>query len=161
MPPAEPVTLQPITDANRDAVVALRVAPAQEAFVASVADSLHEAAATPNAKPWYRAIYAGAEPVGFVMISDGIDARFTEYLGPYFLWRLLIDARYQRLGLGRAALDLVVAYVRTRPGADTLFTSYVPGPGSPLDFYLRYGFEPTGEVFDGEPVLALALRTEA
>ena len=131
--------------------------PAQENFVAGVAESLIEAAETPNARPWYRAIYAGETPVGFVMLSDNIPPGHPEYLGPYFLWRLLIDTRWQRRGYGRAALDLIVSYLATRPHADRLFTSFVPGEGSPVGFYLAYGFAPTGEVFDGEPVLELAL----
>jgi hypothetical protein len=35
----------------------------------------------------------------------------------------------------------------------------VPGPGSPVGFYLRYGFVRTGEVFDGEEVLALRVTS--
>ena len=54
-------------------------------------------------------------------------------------------------------LDLIVSYLATRPHADRLLTSFVPGEGSPVGFYLAYGFVPTGEVFDGEPVLELAL----
>ena len=81
------------------------------------------------------------------------------YLGPYFLWRRLIHQRLQRRGLARAALDLVVDHVRSRPGAETLFTSCVPGEGSPLGFYLQYGFTLTGDVFDDEPVLALPLHS--
>ncbi len=46
----------------------------------------------------------GDEPVGFVMISDGITVVNPEYLGPYFLWRLLIDQRYQGRGYGAAAI---------------------------------------------------------
>jgi diamine N-acetyltransferase len=152
-----PVTLRPIDDANRAAVAALRVTPVQDEYVGGVADSLAEAAETPGACPWYRAVYAGDEPVGFVMISDNIPAGRPEYLGPYFLWRLLIDARWQGRGLGAAALDLIVDYLRTRPGAHTLLTSFHAGPDSPEGFYLRYGFVPTGQVFDGEQVLALTL----
>jgi len=153
----EPVELREITAANRAAVEALRVTPAQEQFVAGVAESLIEAAETPGACPWYRAVYAGDEPVGFVMISDNIPADRVEYVGPYYLWRLLIDVRHQGRGYGRAALDRVVAHVRTRPGAQRLLTSHVPGAGGPLDFYLRYGFTRTGDVADGEPVLELSL----
>ena len=40
-------------------------------------------------------------------------------LGPFYLWRLLIDERHQRRGYGTAALDAIVAYVRGRPGAET------------------------------------------
>jgi diamine N-acetyltransferase len=147
------ISLRKITDANRPEVERLRVTSEQEHYVAGVADSLLEAAATPAACPWYRAVYVRHEPVGFVMLSDGIPDSHPEYLGPYFLWRLLIDARWQRRGLGRAALELVVEYVRTRPNAHTLLTSVVPGPASPMPFYLRCGFSRTGQVFDGEHVL--------
>ena len=77
-----------------------------------MADSLVEAAETPNACPWYRAVYADDEVAGFVMISDGIDVRYTEYLGPYFLWRLLVDVRWQGQGVVGPTLDLVVDHVR-------------------------------------------------
>ena len=157
----ETVTLHEITAGNRAAIEALSVTPEQENYVAGVAESLVEAAETPGACPWFRAVYAGDLPVGFVMISDNIPADRTEYLGPYFLWRLLIDSRWQGLGYGRAALDLVVEYVRTRPDADTLFSSIVPGEASsPLGFYLNYGFALTGAVHDGEPVLELALASD-
>jgi diamine N-acetyltransferase len=53
-----PVTLREITDANRQAVLALRVAPHQEAFVSSVAESLEEAEEyRDEGNPWYRAVY--------------------------------------------------------------------------------------------------------
>ena len=38
---------------------------------------------------WMRAIYAGDTPVGFLMTSEAPDR------GDYFLWRLMIDARFQ------------------------------------------------------------------
>ena len=153
--------MREITDSNRAEVERLSVTAGQERYVAGVAESLVEALATPDARPWYRAVYDGPEPVGFVMISDGIPDGYPEHLGPYFLWRLLIDARRQRRGLGTAALDLVVDYVRTRPQAEVLLTSVVPGPDSPVGFYLRYGFARTGREFDGEDVLELRLGQTA
>ena len=45
------VTLDEITDGNRAAVLALRVAPSQEQFVSSVRESLAEAAEYPHARP--------------------------------------------------------------------------------------------------------------
>lgn len=152
-----PVTLRAITDANRLTVEGLRVAAGQEGFVDGVRVSLAEAAATPQANPWYRAVYAGDEPVGFVMLSDGVVPGDAVWPWAYYLWRLLVDARFQGCGYGRAALDLVVAYLKTRPDADLLMTSVVPGDGSPLGFYLRYGFRPTGENFGREQVLRLRL----
>ncbi|MGI5519008.1 hypothetical protein [Streptomyces sp. CA-106131] len=57
------VHLQEITDDDRDAVRALRVRRNQKQFVASVSQSLKEAAKKPEANPWYRAVYRGDEPV--------------------------------------------------------------------------------------------------
>jgi diamine N-acetyltransferase len=152
------ISLRPLDASNQVAVEALRVGPGQDRFVSGVSDSLAEAAEYPDACPVYWAIYAKEVPVGFVMISDGIPEGHPEYIGPYFLWKLLIDERFQAQGLGRATLDAIVTYVRDRPGAEALLTSAVPGEGSPIGFYERYGFERTGDVHEGEIVLRLGLR---
>ena len=155
------VTLREITEANRGEIERLTVTPEQSEYVASNVDSLIEAADTPDACPWYRGVYAGDTPVGFVMISDGIPASRTEYLGPYYLWRLMIDTRWQGRGFGSAALDLVVEHLRTRPDADRLLSSLVAGTvGSPRGFYLGYGFRLTGQWHDGEEVTELLLTPE-
>jgi diamine N-acetyltransferase len=151
------VTLREITSANRAKVETLRVAAEQRGYVDGVSRSLTEAAATPASRPWYRAIYAGEVPVGFVMLADDVPPNDPSIRWRYYLWRMLVDERYQRRGYGRSALDRVVEHLRTRPGADALMTSIVPGEHSPLDFYLRYGFESTGEWFDHEQVLRLPL----
>jgi diamine N-acetyltransferase len=150
-----------ITPANQWAVEALTVTEAQSHYVAGVADSLREAADTPDACPWYRAVYADDVPVGFVMLSDGITVVNPDYIGPYFLWRLLIDQRYQGLGYGSAAVRLAVEHVRTHDDARVLLTSVAQGPEAPVDFYLRQGFRLTGEVHDDELVLELDVSAPA
>ncbi len=145
-----------IDDANREVLEALRVSPAQETFVSGVAESLLEAAQEPDGRalPW--GVYADETPVGFVMISDEVGS--PDYIAHY-LWKLLIDARYQRRGYGTATLDLIVAYFRGRPGVGEIWTSAGQGDGSPIGFYEDYGFERTGEiVFDDEVLLRLGLR---
>ena len=151
------VTLREITEDNRAAVEALAVTEEQSHYVAGVAWSLAEAAEHPDAKPWYRAVYADDEPVGFVMISDGITVDNPAYLGPYYLWRLLIDRRFQGNGYGTATLDLVIEHVRTRPDARVFLTSHAVGPKSPVSFYLQYGFRLTGDVHENEPILEFDL----
>ena len=150
-----------VTDADRAAAIALRVADGQEQFVASVERSLAEAIEYPEACARYWAAYDGDEAVGFVMLSDNIPRETLDadptLVGPYFLWRLLIDERYQRRGYGTAALDALVAYLRGRPNADALLTSAGQGEGSPQPFYERYGFVPTGEIHEDEVVLRLDL----
>ena len=148
------VSLRPLTDENREAAEALRVAPGQERFVSNVVDSLREAAEHPGAHARYWVVYAEDTPVGFVMIADEVDA--PEYT-PHYLWKLLIDERYQRRGFGTAVLDLVVERFRGRPGVEALNTSAGQGEGSPIAFYERYGFERTGEVLHDEVVLRLRL----
>lgn len=151
------VSLREITEDNRAAVEALVVTEDQSQYVASVTTSLQDAQEYPDARPWYRAVYVDDEPVGFVMISDGITVDDPSYVGPYYLWRLLVDRRFQHRGYGTAALDLVVEHVRSRPDARTLLVSHVVGPTSPVTFYQQYGFRLTGDVHEGEPILELEL----
>ena len=151
------MTLRELTDENRGDVLALRVAPEQLCFVGSVADALADAAEFPEAKPWYRAIYDGEQPVGFVMLSWDVTPVPGKIIGPWFLWKLLIDERHQRRGYGRAALQQIVELV-SGAGATELLTSYAPGEGEPWPFYERFGFVPTGERDDeGEIILRLDL----
>jgi GNAT superfamily N-acetyltransferase len=149
-------SLRPIDESNREAVMALRLAPGQDQFVGSVEESLAEAADEPGGRAIYWAVYDEEMPVGFVMISDEVDG--PGYI-PHYLWKLLIDERHQRRGLGTATLDLIVDYFRGRPGVEVLSTSAGEGDGGPIPFYERYGFERTGDiVFDDEVLLRLKLR---
>ncbi len=75
----------------------------------------------------------------------------------YYLWRFMIDARYQHFGFGRRALEQLIAHVRARPNATELKLSYVPAEGGPEPFYAGLGFVNTGEVDDGENVMKLTL----
>ncbi len=143
------VSLREITADTVEDVLRLDVAAEQRQFVAGNDRSIAQAHFSKNA--WFRAIYANEAPVGFVMLYDDPET------ATYFLWRLMIDVRYQRLGFGTQAMDLIMKHVRNRPGADSLGTSVVPGEGSPVKFYKKLGFEETGEVDDGEIVLACSL----
>ena len=156
--PAVDVTLREVTADDLDAVLALRVAPGQERFVSTVADSLAEAARSPDEHPWVRAVWAGDEPVGFVMVAWDFVAVPPHDDGPYFLWKLLIDQRHQGRGYGRQVVEQVAALVRADGGRE-LVTSYVEGEGNPLPFYERLGFVPRGDLDpEGEVMLQLDLR---
>ncbi|MFO0931726.1 MAG: GNAT family N-acetyltransferase [Planctomycetota bacterium] len=150
------VTLEPITRDTVRAVTALEVAPEQRGFVASNAVSLAQALFHEEA--WYRAVHADGELVGFVMLEDETLRRPPPATPNIGLWRLMIDHRHQRRGIGREVIRLVLDHSRTRPGVQRLLTSYVPGPGSAGPFYLGLGFVPTGEMDGGEIVLAHPLH---
>ncbi|WP_345201606.1 GNAT family N-acetyltransferase [Fodinibacter luteus] len=152
------VTLCQITDDNLRSVLAVRTTPGQERFVSSVATSMAEAADCPEANPWFRAVYVDDKPVGFVMLSWDVEPRPPEIIGPWFLWKLLIDHQQQGRGYGREVVQEVVRLVRDQ-AATELLTSYAPGEGGPAGFYARLGFVPTGEVEpDGEIIARLDLH---
>jgi diamine N-acetyltransferase len=151
------VALREITDGNLGAVLALRVATAQERFVGTVGGALEDAREIPEAKPWYRAVYADDDPVGFVMLSWDVTPDPPVIIGPWFLWKILIDERHQGRGYGREALRLV-ADIASANGAAELLTSCVPGDEGPEPFYRHLGFTPTGGHDEkGEVILALQL----
>jgi diamine N-acetyltransferase len=141
------VELKEITRDTLQAILKLEVNPAQKDFVAPNAVSLAEALFEPNA--WYRAIYADDEPVGFLMLFADQERGF------YYLWRFMISAPFQGKEYGAEAIRLLVAHVKTLPKAKELKLSYVPADGGPEQFYLKQGFENTGEVEDGEHIMQM------
>ena len=147
------VSLRPVTSDNLREVMRLKVAPDQEQFVAPNTVSLAQAAFEPLA--WARAIYAGDTAVGFVMLYD------DPFAPEYYLWRLMMDARYQGMGFATQAMEQLIDYVLSRPNATELSVSYVPAEGSPQPFYARLGFVDTGEVHEGENVMRLDLSGRA
>lgn len=140
------VSLREITKDNVREILHLKVAPGQEVFVAPNAVSISQAYFDRDTA-WFRAIWDDETPVGFVMVHDDVANRI------YTLWRFMIDERYQRRHLGRHALELVVEYVKTRPGAVELLTSCIDQPGGPGPFYERAGFTYTGQFDVGERVM--------
>ena len=149
------VTLREITSESVRAVTRLAVHPEQEAFVAPNAVSLSEALFSDEA--WFRAVYADDQLVGFVMLSDETLRKDPPPQPSIGLWRLMIDANHQRRGIGREVIRLVLEYVRSRRGIHRFYTSYVSGSGGPGPFYLGLGFEPNGEIEDGEVVVLYPL----
>ena len=149
------VSLREITAETVRDVLRLAVAPDQQRFVASNAVSLAQALFSPEA--WYRAIYLDDKAVGFVMVYDESLRKAPPPAPQVGIWRFMVDAGYQRQGIGAQALRLVIAHARAKAASPRLEVSYVPGPGCPEAFYLGAGFRHTGRVDEGEMVLELPL----
>jgi hypothetical protein len=137
------VNLRELTDANRDELLALRVAPGQVRFVGSVVGALEDAAAYPHANPWYRGVYADDEPVGFVMLSWDCVSRPPEIIGPWFLWKLLIDEGHQHNGYGRDVVRLVADLYRNGSPTSTINVAAAIGPIRPTS---RFPNHPYGAI---------------
>ncbi|MCG8569005.1 MAG: GNAT family N-acetyltransferase [Spirochaetes bacterium] len=149
-PATNTVHLVEITEDTINDILNLKVTPQQEKFVASNAVSIAQAHFSKTA--WFRAIYANDQPVGFIMLDD------NEKKPEYFLWRLMIDARFQGKGYAKQAVLQLIDYVKTRPNGNQLYVSYVPGTGGPEKFYQKLGFKATGEWDEDEKICCLALN---
>ena len=147
-PPGD-VTLAPIDWRTHHTYTALQVHYSQRRFVADNATSLADALYPEHidgapVAPWVRGITADGIPVGLVMTAEVTDVHPEPYL-----WRLMIDRLHQRRGIaGRVIEQLQSRYAGS--GVGSMLTSWVDGPGSPRPFYERIGFEPTGQIVDGE-----------
>jgi len=142
------IELRELNKSNYQDILKLKVADNQTKFVASNAISLAQALFHQEA--WYRGIYRGDTAVGFVMLE--IDTQKPEY----FLWRYMIDERFQGKGYGYRALELIIDYVKTLPGSTEFWLSYVSDEGDPRGFYEKLGFVDTGEIEAGEVVMKLS-----
>ena len=154
--PPTTVALEEVAPANERAVYRLATHKTQESFVAPMSDSFADALFPEVVDgaplvPWMRAVVADGEVVGFVML-----ALVTDHHPDPYLWRLLIDRRHQRRGIGSRSLDLVEDVCREM-GGSVLVTSWEEGRGSPAPFYLARGFVPTGRIVDGETEARFAL----
>ena len=82
-------------------------------------------------------IYLGEKPIGFVMIGydipldpeDDLNEKYWFTRDSYFIWRFMIDKRYQRKGYGKQALELNENEVARR-------------------MYAGFGFEEVPEAYD-------------
>ena len=147
-----PVTLREITSGNLHAVLELTVADHQlRAYPRSNAYSIAEAHYPVDDDPvWLRAIYASETPVGFMMASEAPDK------GEYFLWRLMIDHRFQRSGYGSRAVQLLIERILQTGNPKVLITSHLPEDANAGRFYERLGFRYTGKLIGAdEPELRL------
>ena len=137
---------------NVDELLSLAVAPEQQAFIAPAPKSIAQAAHTPGGRAL--ALYDGATPVGLLLLYDARRDR-ERPAEALTVWRLMIDARYQRRGFGAKALQWAIDETR-RLGLPRIRLSHVPA--NPVGaFYQRFGFAYTGEVEDQERVMALDL----
>ena len=142
-----------VTADNVLAIGKLEVAAGQREFVASNPWSLAQLAYQPAGRA--AALYDGDTPVGLVLLYDERkdDKKPCNQL---YVWRLMVDARHQRRGIGRHTVAWVVEQAR-QGGYDSVGLSHWPMAGHAGPFYEQLGFSYTGEVDNGERVMVLPL----
>ncbi len=151
------ITLKKVTRLNLKALLQLDVKPEQKSLVASNAVSIAEAYFNKDA--WFRAIYADNKPIGFVMISD-TSLKYKKnprHIPSYYLWRFMIDKKYQGKGYGKEAMNLIINHVKSRPNAVEFLLSHSKEDGNAGEFYQKCGFEYTGKEIYDELLMRLKL----
>ena len=135
------VTLRDITGDNYFQVLELKISPAQEAakFVSPVVRSLADAWFYREEGITYpKAIYADEDLVGFIMYE--LDTEEQQV----FIWRFLIDQRYQGKGYGRQTIEAVLAMAKQQTQMTKVVADYVDGNEPMKKILLGLGFEETG-----------------
>jgi diamine N-acetyltransferase len=130
--------------------IGLNTSEDQKEFVASNVFSIAQAYVEPTWVPL--AIYADDTMVGFVMHGREAETGFD------WIIRLMIDARYQGRGYGRATMLDLLSTLKQSPDSKGIKISYSPENRTAERLYAQLGFRPTGQIEDGE--IVAQLRTE-
>jgi len=146
---SDEVRLQHVTARNWRAVARLKLAPEQEDLVASNLYSIAQSKFDPDARP--RAVYAGAQLVGFIMYDLDEEANEAS------IYRFMIDRKHQGKGYGRAALARALDEIRATPGVKKISIGYMPDNPVAKPFYASLGFVEVGKDEHGEIIAELKL----
>jgi diamine N-acetyltransferase len=124
----------------------------QHGLVATVAQSYSDALfppEDPNGPPlvWIRGVLRNSQPAAFIMCADP-----TEQQKDPWLWRLLVDKAHQGHGIGKFAVESVLARYKEM-GCSRVLVCWAPVEGNAGDFYKKIGFIETGEKM-GEEIIA-------
>ncbi|WP_347345955.1 GNAT family N-acetyltransferase [Microbacterium sp.] len=135
------------------AVNAMSLKPGQEQFLAPTSYAVAAAVINP-ATAWQRVVLDDNEVVGFVSANFDLEAPQEHFRS--VLWRINVDADDQRRGVGRFAIENLLAEARRR-GMDHVDVIYEAGEGGPEAFFRRVGFVPVGETEFGEVIAEVRL----
>ena len=142
------ITLREINRSNFDAVLDLSVSNEQKHFVASNLYSMAQEKTFPECIPL--AIYDEESLVGFLMYCMDEDDK------EYWIYRLMIDQKYQRLGYGRKAMECVLSKISEDKQHNKVYISFEPENLAAKTLYEEIGFKPDGRFVDGEIVYCLS-----
>lgn len=146
------ITLRPITEDNFIDAFNLKLKDGQERFVSHPVRSLAQAYVyRDQCQPF--GIYSGEMMVGYVMVIYDYD------VPEYDIWHMMIDISQQGNGFGKAALELVLEYIKGKPFGDSGRVALTCNKDNPatLNLYKSFGFELTGGEDDDEVELALTV----
>ncbi len=150
--------LRPVTIQNWEALIQLKVRDDQRGFVASNLYSIAQAQFGEEFEGHWDlhpfGIYAGEEPVGFVMYGFNFDCPAYEA----FIIRLMVDQNRQGKGYGRSGMEKVLEVLRADERIHAVGISYEPHNEAARKLYASLGFVETGRIVEEETEAVLKLR---
>ena len=145
------IELKPVDQYNKSDCIRLKVTKAQSEYIASNESSLEAAEEYSDvARPFM--IYSDGIAVGFTMFAFEPD--YEDPDDRYWLWRFMIDEKYQGQGYGKEALKHIISYFKEN-GAGNIRLSTKESNVNAIHLYQSFGFAPNGDVNDGETVFEL------
>lgn len=147
------LTLVELSASTIVAVNTMSLKPGQEQFLAPTSYAVAAAVVNPSTS-WQRVVLDGDQVVGFVSANFDLDAPQHHFQS--VLWRINVDAEDQGRGVGRFAVEQLLAEARDR-GMDHVDVIYEAGEGGPEAFFERVGFTPVDETEFGEVIAQIRL----
>ena len=144
------INLRKITEENFIDAFNLKLGEGQEKYVSHPVRSLAQAYVyRDQCQPF--GIYNDDEMVGYVMVIYDYD------IPEYDIWHMMIDEKHQGKGYGKAALEQVLAYIKTKPFGDSNRVTLTCNMDNTkaLALYQNMGFLETGVVDDEEKELSM------
>ena len=147
------INLRKITEENFIDAFNLKLAPEQERFVSHPVRSLAQAYVyREQCQPF--GIYEGDTMVGYVMVIYDYD------IPEYDIWHMMIDELDQKRGYGKAALDRVLDYIKTKPfgSSNRITLTCNRDNAQALNLYKSRSFAETGAADEDEIELSLVMQ---
>ena len=148
----ESMSLQKVDESNFIACFDLKLGDGQEKFVSHPVRSLAQAYVYyKQCTPF--AVCLDGTAVGYVMVIYDYDEE------TYNIWHLMVDKERQGKGYGRAAMELALAYIRTKPFGDSnqVLLTVDPENHAACRLYRSLGFSETGRADEDEVEMGLML----
>lgn len=147
---SDALTLQPLNRDNWEQCAALSVKPEQQNFIASNVHSIAEAQFLPGFSSL--AICLEDRMIGYTLFGPDPDDN-----GIYWIYRLMIDARYQQNGAGYEAVLRIIEKIADRPDrSDLIRLGYHPDNEAARRLYAKTNFVEEGVAPWGEMIAAFA-----
>ncbi|WP_409252775.1 GNAT family N-acetyltransferase [Bacillus sp. SCS-153A] len=123
----------------------------QAEYMESNAVSIAQTKFEPNLRPY--AIYYDEKIAGFLMFNSE-----KEELDGYWIYRIMVDKRFQGKGIGKEATKMMIEEMAKLPHAEKVVVGYHPDNKGAHHLYASLGFVDNGDQFGREMAVIKYLK---